>query len=75
MRTLRVYVTCCLLLVGIGFLAGCATTGHQDASTKAAENKEWEDMTTAQKIGYCMWCPLQWGLYFGGEALASKSGN
>lgn len=75
MRTLPVYVTCCLLIVGAGFWGGCATTGHEDASTKPVEDKEWEDMTTAQKVGYYMSWPLQWGLYVGGAELGSKSGS
>lgn len=73
MGTLRIYLTCCLLLVGTGFLTGCATTGHEDASTNALGDTGWEDMTTAQKVCYCMWWPLQVGLYFGGTALASQS--
>ncbi len=72
---LHVYVTFCLLLVVTGFCSGCATTGHDDTSAQTVEDKEWEDKTTAQKIGYAMWWPLQWGLYFGGEELGGSSGK
>lgn len=71
MKTLPKLVTCCLLLVSIGFLAGCATPRQADTPAKTAEDKQWEDMTTAQKIGYYMSWPVQWGLLYGGSALAS----
>jgi hypothetical protein len=71
----NMYVTFCLLLVVTCFGSGCATTGHDDTSVKTVEDKKWEDLTTAQKIGYSMWLPLQWGLYFGGAELGSKSGS
>jgi hypothetical protein len=74
MKTLRAFATCCLLLAGTGFLSGCATTGRADvdASAQEAQNKQWDDMTTAQKVGYYLWWPVQWGLFWGGSALAGR---
>jgi hypothetical protein len=72
MKAFRTLVICCLLLVGASGLSGCATTEHADAASKAAESKEWDDLTTAQKIGCYLWWPFQWALFFGAEAAASR---
>lgn len=60
------------LLISLCVLPGCATTHHEDTAATTSEDKEWEDMTTAQKVGECLWWPLQWGIYYGGSSLGSK---
>ena len=66
MKLQRTCVLSILLVLGSLGLCGCATTGQMDTSTKTEEDKQWDDMTTAQQIGYCLWWPLQWGLLWGG---------
>jgi len=73
MKSLRVFAICCVLLVGTGFFTGCATTGGSDGWIEPPENRQWDDMTTAQKIGNWMWWPLQEGIYYGCEALANST--
>jgi hypothetical protein len=72
MRALRTIATCCLFLVATGLLTGCATDRQADTPAKIAQDKQRNDMTTAQKVEYFMSWPVQWGLFYGGSALAGR---
>lgn len=72
MKIARFYLITCALLTGVCVLPGCATTHHEDMAAKTAEDKEWEDMTAAQKVGEYLWWPFQWGIYYGASSLGSK---
>jgi len=70
MKPLRVFFIRFLLMIGMLGFVGCATTSATNHDTDWAEYaKQWDDMTPAQKVGTCLWWPLQVGLLDAGYAL------
>jgi hypothetical protein len=72
-------IACFLLLVGMCLMSGCATvSGQQDSASATNQNSPWldpdaaadfDEMTTAQKVTYCLWWPvLEVGEAFCGHA-------
>jgi hypothetical protein len=73
MKTFRAFLICCLLTMATLGFTGCASIGHGDTASEAAQDQQWDDMTAAQKIGTCLWWPLQYGLLVGGSMLGHGS--
>jgi hypothetical protein len=44
--------------------------GRSEKSEPTAEEKEWDDMSTGQKIVSVFEWPVQWALLIGGSSLA-----
>jgi hypothetical protein len=70
MKTVRTFLIRFLLIVAMASFVGCATTEHGETAEKTAQDQQWEDMSPAQKLGTCLWMPLQYGMLFGGYYLA-----
>jgi hypothetical protein len=72
MRRILAFEICLFITIGSCALCGCATnahTGDHDISASIEAERQWDDLTTTQKIGYSLWWPFQMGLLAGGSAL------
>jgi len=67
MKANRASLGCCLALLAVSLVTGCATASGEKGSVSNSQNSPWldpqveadyDDMTTAQKIGYCVWWPF-----------------
>ena len=80
MKRSRAYLLSCLLVLGAS-VCGCASLRPTEgvyggsgvietANCEARKEKDWDDMSLAEKIGNCAWWPFQWGCMLGGSALS-----
>jgi hypothetical protein len=61
MKTLRACSLIGLLLTGAVSFSGCATTAHgggDDSANKPEFKNYWDDLSTGQKIVYCLFLPM-----------------
>jgi hypothetical protein len=78
MNRTRIYFIYLSLTVMALLICGCANlrpservggSGVIESESTCEVQKSWDDMSLGEKVGSCLWWPLQWAALWGGSAL------